>query len=145
MRIARGRVVRAYGLTFIVVAALLVAVPLAVTAPPPGGGGPPANPAIAYYTIGSQNRHLKVMNEDGSNAVSVFQGGVASPTWSPDGASLAFDYLDGVWAVDVAVVDGTPRGSNLRVLMASCDNGNLLCQPAWSPSGTEIAFVGGYG
>ena len=143
MRIAKGKTVRSLGLTCVIVASLLLAMPLAA-APPGGGGGPPANPAIAYYTIGSQNRHLKVMNEDGSNAVSVFQGYVWSPTWSPDGVSLAFDYVDGVWAIDVVVVDGTPRGSNLRVLVASCDNGNLLCQPAWSPSGTEIAFVGGY-
>jgi TolB protein len=66
-----------------------------------------------------------------------------NPSWSPDGAKIAFT---GVFdqckvksnaASDIWVMN--PDGSGKQDLMS--DEGTPDEQPAWSPSGTEIAFV----
>ena len=74
------------------------------------------------------------------------------PEWSPDGRQIAFEagYGDG-WA-DIYVVDVSPAGytSRPRRLIdddpgATSDGHEAMgaTEPAWSPDGTEIAFVGG--
>jgi Tol biopolymer transport system component len=84
-----------------------------------------------------------VMNADGSNQAAVFTGlAFTGPCWSPDGRSLVFggssNGSSGVYAVDVAVVNGKPTASNLRLLQAAYHLGD----PQWSPQGDLIAVAG---
>jgi Tol biopolymer transport system component len=72
-------------------------------------------------------------------------GGQGLVTWSPDGETIAFDRADdstcspggtacAIW--EVWLVD--PDGTNLRRLSAHA------LQPAFSPSGKRVAFIGSY-
>lgn len=77
-------------------AALAVCFALASPSLAGKGGGkpapdpePPADPAIAYTTIGRQEG-LWVMNLDGSNKTEIFSGHARVPSFSPDGSEVAF-------------------------------------------------------
>jgi Tol biopolymer transport system component len=115
-----------------------------------GGGGdqPAADPAIAFVN-GSK---LFVMNADGSNQTVLVEGEkftlLSHPSWAPDGGSIVFAGTPagrekGIWIVDVAVVDGTPAGSNLRKV--PIDLVGSQGSPAWSPTGGTIAFTNATG
>jgi len=112
--------------------------------PPP----PPANPAIAYVIDGGNANLIAVMNADGSNQTQVYSGGNLNfflPSWSPLGSgtqldpySIAFEVCcTSLRRMDVAVVNGVPQGSN-EIILASGGYFN----PAWSPTGDEIAVDG---
>jgi Tol biopolymer transport system component len=99
----------------------------------------PANPEIAWSNDG-----IWVMNADGSNQARVTPRGawLGNPTWSPivgSSPSYQFAYVnvgqDTVWAVDVTIVAGVPKGSIPRALATPA------ADPAWSPLGDEIAYV----
>jgi Tol biopolymer transport system component len=111
----------------------------------------PADPAIAYVPIsGSNSQKLVVMNADGSNAAAIYTpptgASVVDPTWSPTGTQIAFNQntslpSGGLWRLDVAVVNGKPRGLNPTQLVAVPPGGALAgWGPAWSPAGDRIAF-----
>ncbi len=96
----------------------------------------PADPAIAFNTYNAETGYcLRVMNDDGSNDTGLICGsGVLSPSWSPDGTSIAFTkrwYTASghyeLWRMDVRVVEG---------VLVSSENGPLASpagEPAWSP------------
>jgi TolB protein len=69
-------------------------------------------------------------------------GAWSQPTWSPDGASLAYVYR-GTNFADIFVTD--ERGESQRRLTDSqstiLDNNDWNLRPAWSPDGAQIAFV----
>jgi dipeptidyl aminopeptidase/acylaminoacyl peptidase len=99
---------------------------------------PPADPAIAIA-----NQSLVVMNADGTNQAVIgdWTWGVVSPSWSPDGKSIAFPpAYTGIRIVDITVVNGVPVGSNVR----SLKDGGDVQSVAWSPLGDTIAFTEGY-
>jgi Tol biopolymer transport system component len=136
----------------LVVVSLLVSMALPmVSAPKPPPDDPPADPAIAYYESGRKADKLMVMNEDGSNQATIYEedfsvwGGLS---WSPDGGSITWAGYhgsmnnDGVWRIDVSVVDGEPQGSNLQQIVNSEDV-HLVTSAAWSPLGDEIIFATG--
>jgi dipeptidyl aminopeptidase/acylaminoacyl peptidase len=105
----------------------------------PGGGKPPkdeppADPVIAVVTpTGRGYNDLVVMNADGSNKVEVLEGySLDTPSWSPDGSSIAFsEYYDELWTIDVVLdEDGKPIGVN-KFFILDRMQGN----PEWSPGG----------
>jgi dipeptidyl aminopeptidase/acylaminoacyl peptidase len=125
----------------IVIVSLLVstAIPMATAKKPenPGGGGkeePPADPVIAVVTpTGRGWNSLVVMNADGSNRVAVLEGySLDTPSWSPDGSSIAFsEYYDELWRIDVVIdEDGVPIGENKIFLLD-----RMQGHPEWSPGG----------
>jgi Tol biopolymer transport system component len=94
---------------------------------------PPADPAIAVVSpTGRGYNGLHVMNDDGSNIAEVHHGyHLDYPSWSPDGASIAFSAsYDELWRIDVDVPDGEPVGSNPTFLLDRMQEG-----PEWSPGG----------
>ncbi len=115
-------------------------IPMATAKKPdnPGGGGgkdePPANPVIAVVTpTGRGWNSLVVMNADGSNKVEVLEGfHLDTPSWSPDGSSIAFsEYYDELWTIDVVLdEDLVPIGENKIFLLD-----RMQGSPEWSPGG----------
>jgi Tol biopolymer transport system component len=139
----------------ILVCVLLIATMFGVTsialAAKGGGGKPgggknktPADPAIAYSSLGP-GRDLIVMNGDGSNKATIVDGPAYFPTWSPDGKHIAYVYDDyptkpALWRVDINLVDGKPQGSNGKLLMSAVSTAYGHA-PAWSPANDVIAYI----
>ena len=83
-----------------------------------------------------------VVNGDGSDLVRLTTDGDAGvsnqgPTWSPDGASIAYRHLQpdgggGIWVMNA-------DGSGHRALESA--GGFMDMWPAWSPDGSRIAYT----
>ena len=108
---------------------------------------PPADPAISFHS--GYWGPLKVMNEDGSNVATIIEDGIFNVygklSWSPEGDAIAWaahsdGYGEGVWRIDIDVVDGEPQGSNLQRLVDESASGDDVRYAAWSPLGNEIAY-----
>src|SRR5436190_22784548 len=86
---------------------------------------------------------IAVAYADGSNTVTLATG--TGPSWSPDGAKIAFAAIDYYcdyyyygcyyYSVGLAVMNADGSG---RVLLT---NEASDAQPTWSPDGTKIAFI----
>src|SRR5690242_10098993 len=90
----------------------------------------------AVYRLGRAFGALYTMNADGSGVRLLVpeSPGLGSPTWSPDGARIAFcPSCDAGTGISVVDADGTR-------LHAIAKEGH---SPAWSPGGRRIAFVVG--
>jgi WD40-like Beta Propeller Repeat len=104
-----------------------------------GGSTPPANPAIAFV---ASSTNLSVMNADGARRTVVFASSafLLTPCWSPSGGSICFAIQvaggAGLAVIDVQVVNGTPVGSNFRMLASGSNT-----KAAWSADGSTIAFT----
>lgn len=116
----------------------------------------PDGARIAFTSRLGLDSQVAVVNVDGSDLVILTRGPGDShdPAWSPDGHEIAFtarydddlsEVLPGWLSVLAAIPDGRPHifvmsadGSNLRKLTSdSAGEGS----PAWSPDGSQIAFV----
>jgi len=104
---------------------------------------------LAYSPNGAQlamtpgsDRDLVIMNADGSNVRTIFQGGkkvVAFPTWSPDGKSIVFG-VGGFF--ERPVVPGQlvwirPDGSGQRMLTDGKASSGFA---SWSPDGKRLIY-----
>src|SRR5205085_2032493 len=84
-----------------------------------------------------ENRHIYVMNADGSNQTRLTNApGRWSdwPAWSPDGSTLAFDSNMDFSGYQIYVMNAD--GSN-RIALTNLGNN---ASPDWSPDGEKIAF-----
>jgi Tol biopolymer transport system component len=98
---------------------------------------------IVFQAVGLNNfGELWVMNADGSHLTPLTATnamvGVDHPTWSPDGATIAFsaqstiDAPREIWTIRAS-------GAGLRMLTKPSTR-SFASQPAWSPNGRLIAF-----
>jgi hypothetical protein len=102
--------------------------------------GSPKNPPVwspagqqLVYSAGGQ---LFLARDDGSAPVQLTPG--VLPSWSPDGASIAFaDSVGGVAAIYLIHPDGT----GLRRLVTPDVMSGDTSPPAWSPDGSKVAFT----
>ena len=81
---------------------------------------------------------LYIADADGSNARRLMEHGVnaASPDWSPDGSTIAFDDGDGGSVLTVQV-----DGSGIQNLTGFTEEIYSDATPTWSPDSERIAFV----
>jgi Tol biopolymer transport system component len=80
------------------------------------------------------------MNADGSDPVNLSRPkrpGDIFPSWSPDGAQIAYACGPSLEGLDICVMDSD--GGGQRVLIGG--PGSREWEPAWSPDGGKIAFV----
>jgi Tol biopolymer transport system component len=106
--------------------------------PPP----PPANPEIAYVVSNRKGDKLMVMNADGTNQVTIFQGdrntyGPTRPSWSPDGGAIAFLYDWKLYTVPVIMEGGVPHGGEATCLSEETIYGAV----EWSPGGPKAGNI----
>jgi Tol biopolymer transport system component len=101
---------------------------------------------IRQLQVSDFTRHLAAVftvNADGTGLrrLTSWTSDAATPTWSPDGGSIAFntnDHFDPDRTQRIVVVDAD--GSGGRTLVRSgADEGSYW--PAWSPDGSNIVFT----
>src|SRR4051812_4368610 len=130
---------RAWGLSVVVIVAVLCATPAAEAA------FPGANGRIAFSAA-----NISTIQPDGSGQMALVTTNgerQSEPAWSPDGSQVAFvssacfsgedSTFCNVTGIDRVNQDGTGR-----VRLVAIGTGFLgLWSPAWSPDGRKIAFV----
>jgi dipeptidyl aminopeptidase/acylaminoacyl peptidase len=119
--------------------------------PCPAGGSRDGldNTCTVVDTIGANGKGLKQLVPCGFDVRSPYPGtcvGVHTPSWSPEGSRLAFQYslVDpaytgslnvqaGIWIVDA-------NGSDLHQVTQRAPGSSWDYGPQWSPEGTTLAF-----
>jgi TolB protein len=88
----------------------------------------PGPTQIAVVSLGGPGRQS-------SRLLTSLSGGALDPSWSPDGAWLAFAGHDG-YAIEMFAV--RPDGTSVTRLTS---DGHLARSPAWSPDGQHLAYL----
>jgi Tol biopolymer transport system component len=110
-----------------------------------GPGAPQGGPCIFTMNADGSGKTNLTPEETRPDCASTY--GVAhrsdQPTWSPDGARIAFagpldtcKFSAGVGSIWVMNADGSGKAD------LTAEPGSSETQPTWSPDGTQIAFVG---
>jgi Tol biopolymer transport system component len=100
---------------------------------------------IAYCSNEAGAFEIWTMNADGSGQAPLTKlgGSALFPDFSPDGTLVAFDGTQGTDAQSQIRTVDTATGASVSVL-TSCATDKPTCSnsyPAWSPEGTQIAFI----
>ena len=105
----------------------------------------PDEPWIAYQSDQTGRTGIYLVRPDGTDSHPLLpdaESDAYHPDWSPDGAQIAFDADTGggteIWVVNA-------DGSNAAAIVLRSADCAISCGdvalPAWSPDGSEIAFV----
>jgi Tol biopolymer transport system component len=105
----------------------------------------PNGTRIVYSRHTESGWRIYTMKSDGTDTLKVLETGVANsnqyqPSWSPDGASIAYVDDHGVHAsTDFTWIDlVNADGSNIRPLTPLTDG--IRSEPCWSRDGSRIAY-----
>lgn len=97
----------------------------------------PTGPRIVYDDGSGNNFSVRPDGSD-SQPILAAAGEVRSPTWSPDGARIAFlresAYFD-LWVMD------SSGGNQVTLVVAGVDVADNCQTPSWSPDGSKIIFT----
>jgi len=94
----------------------------------PFGVWSPDGSRVAFLSGSFGQGVLHVVSADGAHRTTVTDMAVSLPDWSPDGAGLVFEAVEG------GIYTARPDGSELRRI---ADEG---AGPVWAPDGSRIAF-----
>jgi TolB protein len=129
-------------------AAVALLVPLAGSASAataPGSNGPIVFMRFAGAQEDDHSAQLFVRTPSGAERqITHVSGGAFDPAWSPDGSRVVFERWASRQRLPDQVYTVNADGSGLRPLASGCSKAtNCLSDdvPAWSPDGTQIAFV----
>lgn len=99
-----------------------------------------ADQAIVFTALVGEGAELRVMDPDGGRVARLTpdeEKGEAEPSWSPDGARVAFSAGDGETTSDIELIDAD--GANRVQLTDTPDR--CESDPSWSPDGELIVFT----
>jgi Tol biopolymer transport system component len=120
-----------------------------ILTPDTGLPGTPYGPAslspdgrqVAYASVRDGVRGIYIA-EVGSNdpaELVIAHANIGIPTWSPDGATLAFESHESSWDIYTISADARNAGiGQARNVTMSAEHEN---QPSWSPDGSQILYV----
>ena len=85
----------------------------------------------------AENSEIYVMNADGAGVEQLTENGYpdGSPSWSPDGGRIAFEFSTVTAIAEIYVMNADGTGVERLT-----DNDSEDDWPAWSPDGGRIAF-----
>ena len=88
--------------------------------------------AYTYTDFETDNTSVCVISDQGSGSTCLINGLAEGPSWSPNGAQLAFGHVG-----DIATMNADGTG----VVHVTNTPSEIEFEPAWAPSGEQLAFT----